>query len=387
MNPQRDEDRRTHGSNPADPPQSSLSVVVPCANEEEVLLETNRQLTAALSQLSLSFEVIYVDDGSTDSTPVVLRQLQLADNRVKVLCLSRNFGHQVAITAGMAHAAGDAVVVIDADLQDPPAVIAEFVKSWRKGYDVAYGVRTERQGENAFKRGTAKLFYKIIGRLSSTDIPADTGDFRLMDRKVVDALLSMKEHDRFIRGMVSWLGFSQVAIPYRRAPRLAGKTKYPLVKMIRFATDAILSFSTIPLKIATWFGFLASGMAVVGILLALYARIFEKNWVQGWTSIVIAVLFLGGVQLICLGIIGEYVGRIYGESKRRPLYFVREQMGFKGAKPAVPSDHAEEESEAGAAEGNFHPAQPHPYPSARTSTAKTGEHNLSVVTERKRGDQ
>jgi glycosyltransferase involved in cell wall biosynthesis len=387
MNPQLDEDRRTTGPNPSDAPRLSLSVVVPCANEEEVLLETDRQLTAALSQLSLTFEILYVDDGSTDSTPVILRKLQLADDRVKVLRLSRNFGHQVAITAGMTYATGDAVVVIDADLQDPPEVIAEFVKSWREGYDVAYGVRTERQGENAFKRGTAKLFYKIIGWLSNTDIPADTGDFRLMDRKVVNALLSMEEHDRFIRGMVSWLGFSQLAIPYRRKSRLAGKTKYPLVKMIRFATDAILSFSTIPLKVATGFGFLASGMAVVGILLAFYARLFGKNWVQGWTSIVIAVLFLGGVQLICMGIIGEYVGRIYGESKRRPLYFVREQMGFKEPRLAIPSDHFGEEAKVGRAAGNFGSTQPHPYPSAGTSTFKTAEQKLSVLTERKRGDQ
>jgi dolichol-phosphate mannosyltransferase len=337
MNQQLHERLRPLTSSPPDAHQPSLSVVVPCANEEEVLLETHRRLIAALAQLSLSFEVIYVDDGSTDSTPDVLRQLQRADDRVRVLRLSRNFGHQVAITAGMAHATGDAVVVIDADLQDPPEAVPEFVKRWREGYDVAYGVRTERAGDTAFKRSTAKLFYKLIGWLSNTSIPADSGDFRLMDRQVVDALLCMTERDRFIRGMVSWLGFSQVAVPYRRAPRRAGKTKYPLLKMIRFATDAILSFSTIPLKIATWFGFLVSGLAVVGILIALYARLYEKNWVQGWASLVIAVLFLGGVQLICMGIIGEYVGRIYAESKRRPLYLVRESLGFRGLAEAPAS--------------------------------------------------
>ena len=303
-------------------------MIVPCANEEEVLRETHRRLTTALSQLSLGYELVYVDDGSTDSTAGILRQLQASDHRVRVLRLSRNFGHQVAITAGMAHASGDAVVVIDADLQDPPEVIAEFVQRWREGYDVAYGVRTERLGDTVFKRGTAKLFYKLIGRLSNISIPADTGDFRLMDREVVNAFLSMKEHDRFVRGMVSWLGFSQIAVPYRRAPRVAGKTKYPLPKMVRFATDAVLSFSTTPLKIATWLGFLVSGMAALGMLIALYVRLFEKGWVKGWTSLEIAILFLGGVQLICIGIIGEYVGRIYNESKQRPLYLIRERLGF-----------------------------------------------------------
>jgi dolichol-phosphate mannosyltransferase len=191
-----------------------------------------------------------------------------------------------------------------------------------------YGVRTEREGETVFKLWTAKLFYRLVGQISDTEIPLDAGDFRLMDRRVVTALLAMPERDRFVRGMVSWLGFSQVAVPYRRAPRLAGKTKYPLIKMVRFATDGIVSFTTMPLRLATWLGFGASGMAVVGILFALCARLFGKGWVQGWTSIVIAVLFLGGVQLICIGIIGEYVGRTYGESKRRPLYWVRELRGF-----------------------------------------------------------
>jgi dolichol-phosphate mannosyltransferase len=306
-----------------------LSVVVPCANEESVLLETHRRLTDTLSETAgSSFEIVYVDDGSTDATPRLLRRLQQTDSRVRVVLLSRNFGHQVAITAGMEHAAGDAVVVIDADLQDPPEVIAAFVDKWRRGHEVVYGVRTGRDGETAFKLWTAKLFYRLIGRLSDTRIPLDTGDFRLMDRKVVDALLAMPERDRFIRGMVSWLGFSQVAVPYHRAARLAGHTKFSLIKMFRFATDGIVSFSTVPLKLASWLGFAVSGISLAGILIALYARLFEKNWVQGWTSLVIAVLFLGGVQLICLGIIGEYVGRIYGESKRRPLYLVCERLGF-----------------------------------------------------------
>ncbi|MGD0456722.1 MAG: glycosyltransferase family 2 protein [Terriglobia bacterium] len=310
----------------ANPPL--LSVIVPCANEEEVLHETHRRLTNALGMIGIKFEIIYIDDGSTDSTMDVLREIQSSDHQVRVVSLSRNFGHQVAITAGMEHAAGDAIVVIDADIQDPPEVIAEFVERWQAGYDVAYGVHTEREGETAFKRWTAKLFYRLIGKLSDTQIPPDAGDFRLIDRKVAEALLAMPERDRFIRGMVSWLGFSQVAVPYRRAPRLAGRTKYPLFKMARLAADGIVSFSTTPLRVATWLGFAVSAFAVFGILLTLYARLFEKNWVQGWASLVIAILFLGGVQLICLGIIGEYIGRIYGESKRRPLYLIQERLGF-----------------------------------------------------------
>jgi polyisoprenyl-phosphate glycosyltransferase len=306
-----------------------LSVVVPCANEEAVLRETNRRLIAALSEISPSFEIVYIDDGSTDSTPDLLREMQLQDERVRAIRFSRNFGHQIAITAGLEHARGAAVVIMDADLQDPPEVIVQFFRAWLDGYDVVYGIRTEREGEGAFKRWTAKLFYRFISRLSDTAIPLDTGDFRLMDRAVVDALLSMPERDRFVRGMVSWLGFSQVAVQYRRAPRLAGVTKFSFFKMIRFATDGILSFSIVPLRLATWIGFAASGIALIEIGLALFDRFFASGLVRGWTSTVIAVWFVGGVQLICMGIIGEYVGRIYGESKRRPLYVVRERIGFE----------------------------------------------------------
>ena len=354
-----------------------LSVVVPCANEEETLRETHRRLvntllTAALPspgephhpwgtgwpaqrasalapaacdgqnpRIALSFEIIYVDDGSTDGTASVLRELQAGDSRVRVVRLSRNFGHQIAITAGLEHASGDAVVIIDADLQDPPEVIGEFIERWREGHDVVYGVRTDREGETAFKRWTAKAFYRLINRLSDTRIPLDTGDFRLMDRAAVDALLSMPERDRFVRGMVSWLGFSQAAVPYVRAARHAGTTKYPIFKMVRLAMDGVLSFSITPLRLATWTGFAASFLAILGILYALYARFFASGLVRGWTSSFIAVLFIGGVQLICLGIIGEYIGRIYGESKRRPLYFVRERLGFKAQNPTAIIDVAE----------------------------------------------
>ena len=363
-----------------------LSVVIPCKNEEEGLREAHRRLVAALESAGITrrpapdtrlptprlsnsatfastsnqpaawnirepaqrpsvvgtpatttcFEIIYVDDGSSDDTATILREIQAADCCVRVVRLSRNFGHQIAITAGLEHASGDAVVIIDADLQDPPEVIGEFLARWREGYDVVYGVRTDRPGETAFKLWTAKAFYRLINRLSDTRIPLDTGDFRLMDRAAVDALLSMPERDRFVRGMVSWLGFSQVAVPYTRAARYAGSTKYPLFKMVRLATDGILSFSITPLRLATWTGFAASGLAILGILYALYAHFFASHLVRGWTSSLIAVLFIGGVQLICLGIIGEYVGRIYGESKRRPLYFVRERLGFNAqTHPAV----------------------------------------------------
>lgn len=305
-----------------------LSVVVPCFNEELVIEETHRQLVAALEERSgMALEILYVNDGSSDRTLELLRGIQKADARVKVLGLSRNFGHQIAVTAGLDAAKGDAVALIDADLQDPPEVILEMVGRWREGVDVAYGVRSDRDGESPFKLWTAKAFYRTINRLSDTEIPLDTGDFRLMDRKVVDALLQMPERDRFVRGMVAWIGFRQEPVRYKRAARLAGETKYPLRKMLRLATDGIFSFSIKPLQLAVYMGFTVSGMALLGILYALILRLFTEAWVTGWTLLFIAVLFMGGVQLICLGIIGEYIGRIYGEVKRRPLYLVKEIFG------------------------------------------------------------
>jgi polyisoprenyl-phosphate glycosyltransferase len=305
-----------------------LSIIVPCANEEEVLGETHRRLSGVLAQIGLPYEILYVDDGSTDSTLSLLKGLQSSDPRVRVVSFSRNFGHQIAITAGIEYAAGNALVVIDADLQDPPEVIAQFVERWRAGYEVVYGVRTERLGESAFKRWSAGLFYRLMGKLSDINIPLDAGDFRLLDRKVAAALLAMPERDRYIRGMVSWLGFSQAAVPYQRSARQAGTTKYSLSKMIRFAADGILSFSTVPLKFATWLGFAVSALSAAGILVMLVDRFIGKNRGDLWAILVIAILFLGGVQLICLGILGAYVGRIYGESKRRPIYLVRELLGF-----------------------------------------------------------
>jgi polyisoprenyl-phosphate glycosyltransferase len=310
-----------------------LSIVVPCYNEEAVLRELHRRLVAILEQMEdTSFEIIYMDDGSRDQTPDILRQLQASDSRVRVVALSRNFGHQIAVSAGLEHASGDAIVIIDADLQDPPEVIPEMIERWRDGYDVVYGLRANRAGETTFKRWTAKAFYRLINRLSEIEIPLDVGDFRLLDRKVVDVLLTMPERDRFLRGMVSWIGFKQVAVIYDRAPRQAGKTKYPLIKMLRFAVDSVISFSFVPLRLAIWVGFGAIAASFAGIVYALVIRLYTTDWVRGWASIFTAILFLGGVQLITLGIVGEYVGRIYAEVKLRPLYVVRERLGFATAK-------------------------------------------------------
>ena len=322
-----------------------LSIVVPCFNEEQVICETNRRLVEAAEATCLAFEIVYVDDGSLDATADLLRRLHAADSRVRVVQLSRNFGHQVAITAGLEHASGDAVLLIDADLQDPPELMVEMVHRWLDGWDVAYGVRTDREGESVFKRQSAKLFYRLIQTLSHTPIPLDTGDFRLMDRKVVEALLSMPERDRFLRGMVSWVGFRQTPVPYQRAARFAGTTKYPIKKMLHFAMDGVFSFSVLPLKLATILGLTSSFLALVGGLLALVNRVWTDHWVVGWTSLFLAVLFLGGVQLTCVGIIGEYVGRTYGEAKRRPLYFVQERLGFSSSATTRPHPSAAERAQ------------------------------------------
>ncbi|HSS20911.1 MAG TPA: glycosyltransferase family 2 protein [Pyrinomonadaceae bacterium] len=311
-----------------------ISVIVPCYNEEQVIAETNRRLLEVLAGLAgASCELVYVDDGSSDSTFKLLRQMHAADERVHVVRLSRNFGHQLAVSAGLEHVSGDAAIIIDADLQDPPEVIPEMVARWRDGYHVVYGMRSERAGETAFKLWTAKLFYRLINRLSKVQIPLDVGDFRLIDRRVIDVLLAMPERDRFLRGMVSWIGFRQIAVMYKRAERRAGQSKYPLWKMLRFAADGVMSFSLTPLRVALWIGFLSIGFAFAGILYALIIRLYTNDWVRGWTSIFTAVLFIGGAQLVTLGIIGEYIGRIYAEVKRRPLYVVEERFGF-GDQPA-----------------------------------------------------
>jgi len=310
-----------------------LSIVVPCYNEEAVLLELHGRLVATLEHIEdVSCEIVYTDDGSHDQTPDILRQLQAGDSRVRVVSLSRNFGHQIAVSAGLEHASGDAVVIIDADLQDPPEVVPEMLERWRDGYQVVYGLRAKRAGETTFKRWTAKAFYRLINKLSEIEIPIDVGDFRLLDRRVVDLLLAMPERDRFLRGMISWIGFKQVAVIYDRAPRSAGESKYPLMKMLRFAVDSVISFSFVPLRLAIWVGFGAIAASIAGIVYAFIIRLYTTNWVRGWTSIFTAVLFLGGIQLITLGIVGEYVGRIYAEVKLRPLYVVQERLGFAAAR-------------------------------------------------------
>lgn len=309
-----------------------LSVIIPCYNEEEVISETITRLKAFCSELvNLDVELIFVDDGSHDRTRELLKNYASVDPRFKVIGFARNFGHQIAVTAGIDAACGDAVVLIDADLQDPPEVVHEMIAKWREGYDVVYGTRTERPGESAFKLATARGFYRLLNRLSDVPIPLDTGDFRLMSRPVVDTLRAMPERDRFVRGMVSWVGFKQTALPYKRAERFAGESKYPLRKMLRFAIDGILSFSTKPLQLSVGFGMLCASLALAGILYALWLRLFTNIWVEGWTALMIAVLFLGGVQLISVGILGEYIGRIYNEVKNRPLYVVQEYLGFNQA--------------------------------------------------------
>ena len=325
-------------------PGTLLSVVVPCFDEEAVVRETHRRLVATLESVpDLDFECVYVDDGSRDATLNILRELQCIDARVRVLALSRNFGHQMAMTAGLQHVAGHVALLIDADLQDPPDVIPEMLERWRQGADMVYGVRSERDGETRFKRWTARAFYRLLDRLADIPIPQDTGEFRLMDRTVVDAFLAMPERDRFVRGMVAWTGFRQEPVHYRRVARAAGETKYPFGNMLRLAIDAILSFSFAPLRLATWLGFLACGLALAGMVHALVLRFFTAVWVSGGTWLFIAILFLGGAQLLCAGVLGAYLGRIYGEVKRRPLYLVKERLGFPPAgRRAVRDDRADE---------------------------------------------
>jgi polyisoprenyl-phosphate glycosyltransferase len=313
-----------------------LSIVIPCYNEEEVIGVTVDRLQKVCDTLpAAAAEMIFVDDGSRDHTLALLKDHAARDARIRIITFARNFGHQIAVTAGIDATRGDAVVLIDADLQDPPELIGAMLERWQQGFDVVYGTRTEREGESAFKRATARGFYRLLNRLSDTPIPLDTGDFRLMGRQVVDALRAMPERDRFVRGMVSWVGFRQTTLPYRREQRFAGQSKYPLGKMLRFATDGILSFSTKPLQLAAGLGLIAAAIALAGIVYALFLRIFTSTWVEGWTALMIAVLFMGGVQLICVGILGEYIGRIYNEVKKRPLYIVREVVGFEDAAPTM----------------------------------------------------
>ena len=303
-----------------------LSVVAPMYEEEDTVDPFIERVEAALGHLD--YELILVNDGSKDRTRDAMAAAAARDPRIKVVSLARNFGHQPALTAGLEHATGEVIVMLDGDLQDPPEVIPEMIERWREGIDVVYAVRQERLGETAFKRVTARGFYKTFRRLTGLDLAVESGDFRLMDRKALSALLAMPERNRFLRGMTVWIGFSQIAVPFVRQERHAGVTKYPLRKMLRFSFDAITSFSSRPLQWATFLGFFFSLVAFLAIpltVIARYANIFER----GVPTTIIAVLLLGGIQLITLGIIGEYVGRIYDEVKARPLYLVRETHGFE----------------------------------------------------------
>jgi glycosyltransferase involved in cell wall biosynthesis len=306
-----------------------VSLVVPVFNEQEVIRTFYERATQALRALhGHAYELIFIDDGSRDTSYEQLAAFAANDPCVRVLKFSRNFGHQIAISAGIDHAAGDCVVVIDADLQDPPEVVAAMVEQWQQGFDVVYGVRSDRAGETRVKLWTASMFYKLLGRLTNVHIPANVGDFRLMSRRVVDQVKNLREKDRFVRGLVSWVGFRQTGVVYRRDARYAGVTKYPFRKMLKFSFDGITSFSTMPLKLATWMG---SATAVVAFLylISVFVQKLLGYTVEGWATIMVAMLFMGSVQLICLGILGEYLGRVFNEVKPRPMYVIEEVLSSK----------------------------------------------------------
>jgi dolichol-phosphate mannosyltransferase len=300
------------------------SIVAPVYNEICCLDELYQRLAEVMDHADGEWELVLVDDGSTDGSTEKIRELAMQDKRVSPVIFARNFGHQIAVTAGLDYSRGDAVIIIDADLQDPPEVILELIQKWREGYEVVYAQRSEREGETFFKRVTASLFYRTIYRITDVKIPLDTGDFRLLDRKVVNVMNSMRERHRFLRGMSAWVGFRSVGVPYKRAARFAGSTKYPFKKMLKLALTAVTSFSYVPLQIAMWVGFISAGAAILAIPVVIVLRLIGSQFFFGQATTLIAVLFLGGVQLISLGILGEYVGRIYDEVKGRPLYIVSE---------------------------------------------------------------
>jgi polyisoprenyl-phosphate glycosyltransferase len=300
------------------------SIIAPIYNEFENIPMLWERISQVMDSTGDAWELILVDDGSSDGSTDQIRELAASDARVRPVIFARNFGHQIAVTAGLDYARGKAIVVIDADLQDPPEVILELAEKWKEGYEVVYAVRSEREGESWFKLFTASMFYRLIYRITDVKIPLDTGDFRLIDRKVVDVMNSMRERHRFLRGMSAWIGFKQVGVEYKRAARVAGVTKYPFKKMLRLALNAITGFSYFPLQVATYFGFIAAGMAILAIPVVTIMRLVDSQFFEGQTTTLVSVLFLGGVQLISLGILGEYIGRIYDEVKGRPLYVVSE---------------------------------------------------------------
>lgn len=311
--------------------QPTFSIVAPNFNESQTIPEFYRRVCATMDALGEPWELVWVDDGSTDDSADKIRLIATQDPRVRKVIFARNFGHQIAVTAGLDYSRGQAVIIMDSDLQDPPEVIPELIAKWREGFEVVYAIRTEREGETWFKLFTASLFYRLIYRITDVKIPLDTGDFRLLDRKVVNVLNQMRERHRFLRGMSVWVGFRQTGVPYRRAARYAGETKYPLKKMIKFASDAITGFSYFPLQLATYLGFFCASLSILAIPVVIALRLAGSQAFFGQASTLIATLFLGGVQLISLGILGEYIGRLYDQVKGRPLYIVRE----------APSDESE----------------------------------------------
>lgn len=302
----------------------TYSIIAPIYNEIENLPELYRRVKEVMDSANEPWEFILVDDGSTDGSTEKIRELAKADKMVRPVIFARNFGHQVAITAGWDYARGAAIIIIDADLQDPPEVILDLAKKWKEGYEVVYAVRAEREGESWFKKFTAAAFYRLIYSITDVKIPVDTGDFRLMDRKVVNVLKQMRERHRFPRGMSAWVGFRQIGVQYKRAARVAGVTKYPFSKMLKLALNAITGFSYFPLQVATYFGFASAGISILAIPVVAILRLAGSHFFEGQTTTLISVLFLGGVQLISLGVLGEYIGRLYDEAKGRPLYIVRE---------------------------------------------------------------
>lgn len=303
----------------------TYSIIAPIFNESATIGELYRRIFETMEPSGESWELILVDDGSSDDSAELIHELVEKDARhVRPVIFARNFGHQIAVTAGLDYSRGQAVVIIDSDLQDPPEVILDLIAKWREGYEVVYAVRAEREGESWFKLFTASLFYRLIYRITDVDIPLDTGDFRLLDRKVVNVMKQMRERHRFLRGMSVWVGFRQIGVPYRREARFAGETKYPVRKMVKFAGDAVTGFSFVPLQVATYMGFISAGLSILAIPVVIILRLTGSQGFFGQATTLITVLFLGGVQLISLGILGEYIGRLYDEARGRPLYIVRE---------------------------------------------------------------
>ncbi|HQP08612.1 MAG TPA: glycosyltransferase family 2 protein [Anaerolineaceae bacterium] len=302
----------------------TFSIIAPVFNEKDCIGTLVQRVGEVMDTTGEPWELVIVDDGSQDGSTDIIRKMAKEDERVRAVIFARNFGHQIAVTAGMDYSHGDAVIIIDADLQDPPEVMLEMIQRWKEGYQVVYGVRSEREGETWFKKTTASLFYRMITRITDVKIPLDTGDFRLMDRSVVKVMNSMREKHRFLRGMSSWVGYRQIGVSYHRAARFAGETKYPLKKMLKLALNAVTSFSYFPLQLATYMGFISAGISIVAIPIVIIMRLTGSQAFFGQATTLLAVLFLGGVQLISLGILGEYIGRIYDEVKGRPLYIVSE---------------------------------------------------------------